>query len=158
MRACMHATGPVCRCRCCKSYPVPQWGSFRDSDFFLDGGLGSLGKASEGFPKTWGCQNGFMGQPVGVQLMLTCFQGCLSLGMVRLGFTQEKKKKKKGLKGSSRSHSSPSTREVLALWKPQCWIRKGPPGNKILSHLPAETTTIMVWETSFSRRDGWDIK
>lgn len=27
--------------------------------------------------------------------MLTCFQGCLSLGMVRLGFTQEKKKKKR---------------------------------------------------------------
>lgn len=87
---------------------------------FLDGGLGFLGKASEGFPKMWGCQNGFMGQPVGVQLMLASFQGCLSLGMVRHGFTQEKKKKKKGLKGSSRSLSSPSTREVLALWKPQC--------------------------------------
>lgn len=62
---------------------------------FLDGGLGFLGKASEGFPKMWGCQNGFMGQPVGVQLMLASFQGCLSLGMVRHGFTQEKKKKKR---------------------------------------------------------------
>lgn len=95
MHACMHAGVLSCRHRCCKSYPVSQWGAFREGDF-LDGVLRSLVKASGA--KAWGSPKGCTGQPLGGQLLLASSQECLSSGMVRPGFTQEEKKKKKSLK------------------------------------------------------------